>query len=78
MNQDDQITNLRETISELKTEIAILKERESSWKEVAKDVQMLKEARQQALGERTIMISLAIFIGGVLQAIAASFFGKHS
>lgn len=77
MSYEQEISIFRETISGLKTEIAILKERESTYRDIAKDVQMLKEARQQQLGERTIMISLAIFVGGILQAIAASFFSKH-
>ncbi len=64
-------------ITDLRIAVELLKAKAETFDKIAADVQVLKEARQQALGERTIMISLAIFIGGILQALAANLFSKH-
>jgi len=83
-----EITKLREDIADLRVNVAIMHEKQDSLMaskverkavvdKLAEEVDILKSARQQALGERTIMISLAIFIGGILQALASNLFSKH-
>lgn len=83
-----EIAKLREDIADLRVDVAIMHEKQDSLMhskeerkiivdKLATEVDILKSARQQALGERTIMISLAIFIGGILQALAANLFSKH-
>ena len=77
MNNDDK-ENINKIITELSIAVALLKAKADAFDKVIADVQVLKDAKQQALGERTIMVAIAIFIGGLLQAAASAFFStKH-
>lgn len=83
-----ELTKLREDIAHVKLRVAVMNEkqdtlisanvdRKEAIEKIVADVQVLKEARQQQLGERTIMIAVAVFIGGILQSLASAFFAKH-
>ena len=87
MSEED-ITKLREDIAHIRVRVAVIHERQDTLisanaerkeniEKLTADVQTLKDARQQQLGERTIMVAIAIFIGGILQTLASNFFGKH-
>ena len=87
MSEDD-LTKLREDIAHIRVRVAVIHERQDTLisanaerkeniEKLTADVQTLKDARQQQLGERTIMVAIAIFIGGILQTLASNFFGKH-
>ena len=84
----NELTKLREDIAHIRLRVAVMNEkqdtlisancdRKEAIDKLATDVQVLKDARQQQLGERTIMIAIAVFIGGILQSIASYFLGKH-
>lgn len=91
MNESEltnELTKLREDIAHIRLRVAVMNEkqdtlisangdRKEAIDKLATDVQVLKDARQQQLGERTIMIAIAVFIGGILQSIASYFLGKH-
>jgi len=91
MNESEltsELTRLREDIAHIRLRVAVMNEkqdtlisangdRKDSIEKISTDVQALKDARQQHLGERTIMVAIAIFIGGILQTIASYFLGKH-
>ena len=83
-----ELTKLREDIAHIRVKLAVVcekqdtlitanAERKEGIDKLSGDVQILKDARQQQLGERTIMIAIAVFIGGILQSIASYFLGKH-